>query len=163
MRIEGIHSANAKTHEWITPRPLIEALGAFDMDPCAAKKMPWPTAETMLTIDHDGLANYWTGDVWCNPPYGKHIHKWLYRASIHKKVIALIFARTDTRIFHEYVFNKAHSIYFLEGRIKFFDTDGREAEDNAGAPSCLVSWHPDMTERLTELEDHGYAGKLIVI
>lgn len=36
-------SANA-SDEWYTPREIIEALGEFDLDPCAPMHPLWPTA-----------------------------------------------------------------------------------------------------------------------
>jgi len=47
--------------EWITPRNILDALGAFDLDPCAAERQPWQTAERMLTIHDDGLSQQWGG------------------------------------------------------------------------------------------------------
>lgn len=33
------------TQVWLTPLPLLRALGPFDLDPCAcAEPRPWPTA-----------------------------------------------------------------------------------------------------------------------
>ena len=37
-------SANA-SDEWYTPREIIEALGEFDLDPCAPMHPLWPTAK----------------------------------------------------------------------------------------------------------------------
>ena len=39
-------SANA-SDEWYTPREIIEALGEFDLDPCAPMHPLWPTAKIM--------------------------------------------------------------------------------------------------------------------
>ena len=39
------------TNDWITPRWLIEALGQFDLDPCACIPQPWPCAARQFTID----------------------------------------------------------------------------------------------------------------
>lgn len=30
--------------EWLTPRNIVDALGPFDLDPCAPIVRPWPTA-----------------------------------------------------------------------------------------------------------------------
>lgn len=34
---------------WLTPKYIIDELGPFDLDPCAADSMPWPTAKRMVT------------------------------------------------------------------------------------------------------------------
>lgn len=41
-------SANA-SDEWYTPREIIEALGEFDLDPCAPMHPLWPTAKSCTT------------------------------------------------------------------------------------------------------------------
>lgn len=43
----GIHTRpfNGKTNDWITPKWLIDALGPFDLDPCASTRQPWPCAK----------------------------------------------------------------------------------------------------------------------
>lgn len=136
----GHHSANALKDEWLTPPTLMQALGEFDLDPCAPINRPWPTAAHHLTIDDNGLARQWQGRVWCNPPYGLAAAKWLARLVDHGDGIALIFARTETRMFFEHVWPKADAVLFLEGRLHFHHVDGSRAAANAGAPSVLVAY-----------------------
>lgn len=45
----------------------------------------------------------------------------------------LIPARTDTRYFHDFIYNKAKDIRFVKGRLKFGG-----AKDNAPFPSMVV-------------------------
>jgi len=52
----------------LMPRWIIEALGPFDLDPCAADPRPWNCAEVNLTEVDDGLRGRWSGRVWLNPP-----------------------------------------------------------------------------------------------
>src|SRR5579864_8496494 len=82
--------------DWITPQHIINRLGPFDLDPCACKPQPWPTAKRMLTMDQNGLSVMWGGFVFCNPPYGRATEVWLKRMAQHGNGIALIFARTET-------------------------------------------------------------------
>lgn len=56
--------------------------------------------------------------------------------------IAFIFARTDTRMFFDYVWNQASAVLFLKGRVKFLRADLTEAEA-ANAPSVLVAYGED--------------------
>ena len=51
----------AGSDEWYTPREIIDALGTFDLDPCAPERPPWPTAREMLDKRKDGLAHPWGG------------------------------------------------------------------------------------------------------
>jgi len=74
-------------------------------------------------------------NVFCNPPYGKEISKWIkkcYEESLKP-------ARTDTRYWHDYIFDKAEIRFFLKGRIKFTDDNGKEYQ-SAPFPSAVVIW-----------------------
>ena len=53
-------SANA-SDEWYTPREIIEALGEFDLDPCAPMHPLWPTAKIMYNKQDNGLIQNWGG------------------------------------------------------------------------------------------------------
>ena len=136
----GHQSAAALKDEWLTPPDLLRQLGDFDLDPCAPVVRPWPTAAAHLTIEDNGLKKPWHGRVWCNPPYGLEAAKWLARLADHGNGIALIFARTETRMFFEHVWPKASALLFLEGRLHFHHVDGRRASANSGAPSVLVAY-----------------------
>jgi len=129
----------ADNDTWLTPPDLIKSLGEFDLDPCSPIDRPWDTAKKHYTIIDDGLKQHWDGRVWLNPPYGKAMYIWIEKMSEHKSGIALIFARTETKGFHEHIFNKARSLLFFKGRIQFYTIDGVKAQ-NANAPSVLVSY-----------------------
>ena len=129
------------TNTWLTPLSLIQALGDFDLDPCCPTEMPWRTAREMHHYPDMGcgLSREWHGRVFVNPPYGEHAFKWMRKFAAHKRGIALIFARTDTRGFHEHVFSSARAIYFLKGRVKFHREDGSCPKNGPAAPSCLLA------------------------
>jgi hypothetical protein len=140
----GTHqSARAIKDEWLTPPEIIEKLGQFDLDPCSPINRPWSTAKTHYTINDDGLDLPWFGRVWCNPPYGLEAAKWLDKLASHGNGIALIFARTETQMFFDHVWAKAHAILFLKGRLYFHHVDGSRASANAGAPSVLIAYGKD--------------------
>ncbi len=92
----------------------------------------------------------WEGFVWMNPPYGRSTEAWLNRLAMHGNGIALVFARTDTRMFFRYVWPYAAGMLFIRGRLTFFRPDGScsPAEHNSGGPSVLISYGPTATERL---------------
>jgi len=136
----GHQSAAMKKDEWLTPPEIIGALGGFDLDPCAPVVRPWATAREHYTIEDDGLGQEWSGRVWLNPPYGKHTGVWLSKLAVHGDGIALIFARTETKMFREHVWGKADAVLFLIGRLFFCHVTGQQAKHNAGAPSCLVAY-----------------------
>lgn len=126
--------------EWLTPPGLLFSLGEFDLDPCSPINRPWDTANLHYTIENDGLSLPWFGCVWLNPPYGNQTGKWLARLSKYGNGIALIFARTETSNFFNYIWPCADGILFIKGRLAFYNADGSKASNSAGAPSCLVAY-----------------------
>lgn len=151
-------NTNTDNHdEWLTPPEIIHALGEFDLDPCAPTHRPWETAKHHYTKEDNGLILPWHGRVWLNPPYGRETFKWLEKLSEHKKGIALIFARTETRGFHSQIWEKAHSVFFFKGRLAFYYVDGRKG-CSANAPSCLVSYCEDDT---MAIRNSGLDGKIV--
>lgn len=145
---ETLHGKKAGKDEWLTPPSIIAALGPFDLDPCAPIDRPWDTARRHYTIEDDGLLQRWDGFVWCNPPYGKRLGEWLEKCAMHGNGIAMTFARVDTLTFQRHVFPRASILVFLQGRIKFFNANGRPAPFNGGAPSCLIGYGEEAKGRL---------------
>ena len=87
--IGGHHSAQMGSDTWLTPLEIIAALGAFDLDPCAAPEpRPWPTAATHIARPDDGLAVEWSGRVWLNPPYSAQVATWVGRLARHGRECA---------------------------------------------------------------------------
>lgn len=76
--------------------------------------------------------------VFCNPPYGKEIAKWVRKCAEEAQkpnttVVMLIPARTDTSYFHDYIYHRAREIRFIRGRLHFND-----AKQGAPFPSMVV-------------------------
>lgn len=142
----GGHSSPYRggTDSWITPKWIIDALGPFALDPCASIPQPWTCAARQYTKESGygvgGLALPWEGSVWLNPPYGPETAKWLARLSAHGDGIALLFARTETHAFFDYVWTRATALLFLKDRLFFHYPDGTRAPYNSGAPSVLVAY-----------------------
>lgn len=68
---------------WCTPRDFFEKLNAefhFTLD--AAATDATALCPDYFTPETDGLARSWatSGAVWCNPPYGREIGKWVKKA-----------------------------------------------------------------------------------
>lgn len=132
----------AATHVWLTPRDLKAPLGEFDLDPCAAPE-PRPTAKRHIALPEDGLTVQWEGRVWLNPPYGRDTILWLAKLARHDCGTALVFARTETRMFADYVWGKARAILFLRGRPHFCLPNGERARGNSGGPLVLIAYGID--------------------
>lgn len=156
----GHQSAAALKDEWLTPPHVMAALGEFDLDPCSPINRPWPTAKEHYTILDDGLKKPWTGRVWCNPPYGLEAAKWLARCADHGDAMALIFARTETKMFFDHVWPKAKAVLFLEGRLYFHHVCGTRAAANSGSPSVLVAYNDN---NAAALRDSKLAGQFIAL
>jgi hypothetical protein len=156
----GHQSSAPKSVVWLTPPPILAALGgwqSFDLDPCAAPfPQPWRSARRMNThADANGLQIEWDGRVWLNPPYTSgEIGRWLERMAAHDDGTALIFARTETDAFHRYVWERASGLLFLRGRLSFHRPDG-SIGDNAGAPSVLCAYGRDDMDRLAAADLDG--------
>ncbi len=121
------------TDEWYTPKEIIDALGRFDLDPCAPAVRLWDTATAHFTKADDGLSREWAGRVWLNPPYSRPlIEKFVTKMADHGNGIALLFNRADSKMFHEQIFAKASAILFMRGRVQFYRPDGTRA----GTPGC---------------------------
>lgn len=154
----GHESATMRRDEWLTPPHIVNALGPFDLDPCAPRIRPWPTAARHYDITSNGLSQPWSGRVWLNPPYGTEAAKWMQRMAQHNRGTALIFARTETAVFHDWIWPTARALLFLRGRLHFHFTDGTRAPANAGAPSVLIAYGPDDARRLAQ---SGIEGKVV--
>lgn len=160
MAIGGHQSAVMGKDEWLTPPEIVKSLGEFDLDPCSPINRPWSTAKEHYTVNDNGLLLPWDGRVWCNPPYGKEAIKWMRKLAEHGNGTALIFARTETKMFFETVWPHAESILFLEGRLHFHHVDGTRAKANGGAPSVLIAYNEMNAEAL---EESGIRGKHIYL
>ena len=149
--------------EWLTPPEIIKSLGQFDLDPCSPIKRPWDTALNHYNINDNGLSQEWSGRVWCNPPYGTKTNEWLRKLSKHGNGIALVFARTETKMFFENIWPKASCICFLKGRIAFYHVTGVKSKP-AVAPSCLIGYGEENVKAIDEaIKNKQINGKLILL
>lgn len=155
-------SHNGNTNVWLTPRWLIESLGEFDLDPCAAPSpRPWNTAKQMNELPNCGLALKWQGRVWLNPPYGgDEIQKWTKKLIEHKNGIALVFARTDTKWFQE-IFSHADGTFLLKGRIRFCQPNGQE-KTTAGTGSVLFAFGKNNCDAIEVAQNEGLIDGIFV-
>jgi hypothetical protein len=155
--IGGHHRGyRGKSDVWLTPPEIIQAIGPFDLDPCACASSPWASADVLYT--EGGLDREWFGRVWLNPPYGPQLGKWLGKLAKHGNGIAIAFARTETRAFFDHVWPKATGLLFIRGRLHFHHADGTRAKANAGGPSVLIAYGEENAEWL---EHGGIVGQFV--
>lgn len=131
---------SSKTDKWATPQAFFDRLNEefhFTLDPCALPENA--KCKRFFSPAENGLAQNWGGEiVFCNPPYGRAIYDWVRKCSAEAQkpdtiVVALLPARTDTRYFHEFIYNKAQEIRFVKGRLKFGNS-----KNAAPFPSMVV-------------------------
>jgi len=134
--------------EWCTPQGFFDELDKefnFTLDVAATKDNA--LCKDYYTPEMDGLTQPWnpeTGSVFCNPPYGREIIKWVRKAYNEARlravtIVMLLPARTDTSYFHDYIYNHAE-IRFIRGRLRFTDSIGREYWP-APFPSMVVIYN----------------------
>lgn len=115
---------SCESEHWNTPKELLTALDAdfhFTLDPCPSG-------------GDGGLALSWKGHrVYCNPPYGRGVDRWLAKHTEADVSVYLLPSRTDTKWFHKYA--PLACVRFLRGRLCF--NDGPKLA-RAPFPSCLL-------------------------
>jgi len=148
---KALFSSDSTT--WETPQNLFDELNRefwFEVDVCADMKNH--KCSKWYTEGQDGLKQEWyvqAKTCWMNPPYGRTISDWIQKASEESKkgctVVCLLPARTDTKYFHRYIWDKHNhrpkpgvEVRFLQGRLKFVG-----AKDSAPFPSMIVIFRPD--------------------
>lgn len=136
---------SSKTVEWETPQAFFDKLNetfCFTLDPCANADNH--KCEKYFTKAENGLLQNWGGQrVFCNPPYGSEIGKWVRKCYEEAQkpgttVVALLPARTDTAWFHDFIYHKA-VIRFVRGRLRFGGS-----KNSAPFPSMVVLWRTEV-------------------
>lgn len=76
---------SSQTVEWETPQDFFDKLNEefhFTLDPCSTDENA--KCEKHYTLKDDGLKQNWDGEtVYCNPPYGKEMPKWIAKCAEH--------------------------------------------------------------------------------
>lgn len=157
MTLGSHQAAVGKTQTWITPKWIIDALGPFDLDPCASDPRPWDCARENWCAD--GLRPWPPSRrVWLNPPFDRYeVGRWIERLADHGRGTALLHARTEAEWF-EPIWRSASGILFMADRIYFHHQDGARAAANSGAPPCLISFG---AADLAHLKASSIAGRLV--
>lgn len=163
----GVNSAlmfSKATDEWATPQDTFDALDAeFEFMLDAAATSENAKAAAYITQAGDALAVSWlawiygndgdprevglTPTVWLNPPYSKcreFIAKAAEEARKGCTVVCLVPSRTDTRWWHEHVWDREQhrprpgvEVRFIKGRLKFGG-----ATAGAPFPSVVIVFRP---------------------
>jgi hypothetical protein len=119
------------------------------LDPCTFSDNP-TGADMFYTPRTDGLCQTWAAgmpSVFCNPPYGKAREPWVEKCiqagARGQRVVLLIPAATDTRIFQRAV-STATAVVFVRGRVKFGSRRDNGRQHAASHPSALIGWNTSL-------------------
>lgn len=161
----GSHQTTiGKSQVHITPKWIIDRLGPFDLDPCAAWPRPWDCAAVSYALPTDGLSLPWrkSARIWLNPPFHRYeVGKWIRKLADHGSGTALLHARTEAEWF-EPIWEEAVGILFMADRLVFCKPDGSPQtisnpeskhfgkQANSGAPPILVAFGPLDLARLNQ-------------
>ena len=137
---------SSSSDEWQTPDEIFMYLHTvYDFTLDAAASSSNYKCSNYYTKEDNSLLQDWNGRVFLNPPYSKgkqgaFLHKAIAELKHNPKcelVVALIPARTDTKCWHEVVFEYASEIIFIKGRLKF-QNPTTKSQGSAPFPSCVV-------------------------
>jgi len=133
-----------------TPKYITDALGPFDLDPCAGLNTNIAATNWALERDGDSLQKEWSGFVWCNPPFSQK-ELWIEKMIQHGNGILILPERGSSPWFGPLAM--ACGYYFVMGqRINFI---GGPSSNNLG--SVLF---PFGTKALNRLHLSGLPGHL---
>jgi site-specific DNA-methyltransferase (adenine-specific) len=139
--------------DWRTPHNIFDALNQelhFTVD--AAANDFNALLPRYWTKEMDAFKQSWRGHrVFCNPPYGRDAGRWIahfynaVRIGGAEIVVALLPARTDTRAFHDYIYNMPNvEVRFLRGRLRFGRPVDGEPMAPAPFPSMICIFRPEV-------------------
>jgi site-specific DNA-methyltransferase (adenine-specific) len=155
---------SSKSDNWETPVHLFNQLDEiyhFDVDLAAADDNA--LCKTYFTKENDALTKDWGQykSIFCNPPYSrgsqgefvKKAYETVYDLVNNTKIVLLLPARLETRIWADYC-SKASEIIFIIGRLKFINksfpsyrADGNYKLNSAPFPSALVIFDKEQKEQ----------------
>ena len=123
--------------DWETPQWLFDELDQEFRFTCdVAADILNAKCANYIDAAWDALTVPWSAVNWCNPPYGREVWRWVFKAHLEalggNTTVMLLPARTDTAWFHAYIYGH-YEIRFLRGRLTFVG-----AKSAAPFPSMIV-------------------------
>jgi hypothetical protein len=109
--------------DFLTPPELVQAMGMFDLDPCASHRQNVSLASKCYKFPEDnGLLLPWDGVVFVNPPFSE-LHDWVGRFILHANGVMLVPARVEVSWFWK-LWNHCDGIFLSKGPIKYLCPNG---------------------------------------
>jgi len=125
-----------------TPSYIIDALGPFDLDPCAGENTDIGEVNLWDGRGEDGLNTTWRGFVWCNPPFSQK-EVWVKKMIKHGNGILILPERGSAPWFGPLA--KTAEAYFVMG--KKINFTGGSSSNNLWIDKSHVLWpyeYPDL-------------------
>ena len=163
---------SSQSVEWNTPKWILELVSQFfdsdfdgpwprtrhpiDLDP-SSDHGHWVPAERHYTKQDNGLLLPWSGKVFCNPPYGADVPKWVdkacreYNDGEPDEIIMVLPGRPGSKWFAQ--ISDQHAICFLSHRLRFV-VDGVPGGP-APFPTAIAYLGGRLRQFQTTFEPHG--------
>lgn len=136
-----------------TPKYIVDALGDFDLDPCAGENTSIGKINWWIGRGEDGLKRSWKGFVYCNPPFSKK-EIWIEKMIEHNNGILILPERGSAPWFGPLA--QSAGKYFVMGKkINFV---GGPSSNNLG--SVLFPFGAEAVERINK---SGLAGHFVEV
>lgn len=136
-----------------TPRNIIQALGPFNLDPCASEYTSIGHTNWWDGRAEDGLKNDWFGFVWCNPPFSQK-EDWSKKMIKHNNGILILPERGSAPWFGPLA-KKAGAYFVMGKKINFI---GGSSSNNLG--SILF---PFGKQAIRRIENSGLPGHFVEV
>jgi len=144
--------------DWETPQEFFDNLNNefdFELDAFASDKNA--KCKHFFTERDDSFQQDWTKykSIFINPPYTSKVQDEVLKkindtisSNWRGVIVLLIPARTDTKRWHDYIFNKADDIRFIKGRL-MFEVDGIP-RGSSTFPSAVIVYDLRNKEEVAE-------------
>lgn len=126
-----------------TPKYITDALGTFNLDPCAGENTNIATFNLWDGRGEDGLTAEWNGFVWCNPPFSQK-EIWAKKMIDHNNGILILPERGSAPWFGPLA--EKSGCYFVMG--KKINFEGGSSSNNLG--SILFPFGDLAVQRITQ-------------
>jgi hypothetical protein len=143
------------TTNGLPPPHLVQALGEFDLDPCASHLCPNKLATRTFGPRENGLKQEWSGRVWLNPPFSNmqpFVRKMMEHG--HGTLLCLIAGQT---LWQMKMIEASGWVFLMQGKPKF-ERPQRGLPQGQRAPVWLV---PFGAEDVDALAKSGLPGVLL--
>lgn len=87
------------------------------------------------------LIGEWNGRIFLHPMTDKKkTDEFVEKFSQHGNGILLIGAGTDSHTFQKHILNRAHALFFIQGRFYYLKEDGSKEKENCGKAMVFVAY-----------------------